>query len=126
MYRELATIFERPELEVPDDIPEGVIIQFADDEAVRVRCDNSQVMLTIRIAELKNGRSKWNNFSVRAFYVPDAEQLNANLVREGTPQIIGERVGERLPLRVIFSKVLSKSRAFNLINKRLAENPHLQ
>ncbi len=125
LYHELATTFERPELEVPEDLDEGVIIQFADEEAVRIRCDNSQVMLTIRIAELKSGRSKWNDFSVRAFYVPDADQLNANLVREGTLQIIGERIGDRFPLRFIFSKVLSKSRAFNLINKRLGENPHL-
>jgi hypothetical protein len=125
LYRELAMIFERPELEVPEGIPEGVVVQFADEDAIRVRCDDSQVMLTIRIAELKSGRSKWNDFSVRAFYVPDAEQLNANLVRQDTLQIMGERIGERLPLRVIFSKVLSKSRTFNLINKRLSENPNL-
>lgn len=123
LYRELATIFERPELEVPDDIPEDMIIQFADKDAIRVRCDNSQVMLTIQIAELKNGRSKWKDFSVRAFYGPDSDQLNANLVREGEVQIIGDFV--KLPLRVIFSKVLSKTRGFNLINRSLSENPRL-
>jgi hypothetical protein len=126
LYRELGELFERPDLEAPEDIPEGVIIQFADKEAVRVLCDDSHVMLTIRIAELKSGRSKFSDFSVRAFYVPDSEQLKANLVREDTLQIIGDlSINERFPLRVIFSKVLSKARTFNLINQHLAENPHL-
>lgn len=127
LYRYLSGIFDRPNAEVPEEIPEGVTVQFADQDAVRVRCDDSKVTLTIRIKELKSGRRKFHDFSVRAFYVPDAEQLKANLVREETLQIAGEKLGitERPPLRVIFSKVLSRSQTFNLINKRLAENPKL-
>ena len=127
LYRQLAEIFERPELEAPEDISETVIVQFADEEAIRVHCDNGQVMVTMRFAELKDGRFKRKDFAIRAFYVPASDQLNANLVREGAVQVIGERFrfGEPLALRTIFSKVLSENRPFNLINKRLSEDPHL-
>lgn len=127
LYKQLAEIFERPELEAPEDIPDTVIVQFADEEAIRVRCDDGKLMVTMRFTELKDGRFKRKDFAVRAFYVPASDQLNANLVREGAVQIIGDRLrfGEPLALRTVFSKVLSENRPFNLINKRLSEDTHL-
>lgn len=127
LYRDMAAVFDKRNVEIPEDIPEGVMVTFAEQEAVRVRCDQSRVTLTIHIAELKNGRSKWRDFAVRASYVPDGRQLEANLVREDAIEIIGDKLGirERPPLRLIFSKVLSKSRSFNLINEHIRDNPHL-
>lgn len=127
LYRELADTFERTDLPVPDDIPQNVVVQFADREAVRVQCDDGRVTLTIQIAELRSGRNfRRTNFGVRAYYVPDASQLNANLVRDGIIEVMGERPGYNLVvLRGIFNKVLSKSRTFNIVNQKLAKNPRL-
>jgi hypothetical protein len=128
LFRELAKTFERDDLEIPEDLPEDVTIQFADKEAVRVQCDNGRVALTIRIAELKSGRTiRGRDFGVRAYYVPDADQLNANLVRDDIIEIMGEQIGGRtLGLRFIFNKVLTRTRPFNLVNRKLAENPRLK
>ncbi|MFV1965587.1 MAG: hypothetical protein ACC628_09215 [Pirellulaceae bacterium] len=128
LYRELAEIFQRPELEVPEDLPDNVTIQFADRDAVRLRCDQGRVTVTLRIAELKRKRRKpWRHFAVRAYYIPDSTQLDANLVREGYIELAGLRLNtfDQIALRGIFSKVLSDDRPFNIINKRLSQNPVL-
>ncbi len=129
LYRDLGEIFANPGLEAPEDVPEGVTITFADDEAVRIRCEQGRVIVTLRIAELKRGwRHQWHNFAVRAYYVPDRTQLDANLVREGAIELDGQHITsyDRIALSGVFSKTLSRNRPFNLINKHIAESENLQ
>ncbi|MCA9119592.1 MAG: hypothetical protein H6822_13735 [Planctomycetaceae bacterium] len=129
LYREIGAIFAHPELEAPDDVPEGVTIRFADSEPIRVRFEQGRVIVTLRIAELSRGwRHKWKNFAVRAYYVPDPTQLDANLVREGSIELDGEHITslDRVALSGVFSKTLSRNRPFNLINKRIAQSESLQ
>ncbi|MBC8352618.1 MAG: hypothetical protein H8E66_11550 [Planctomycetes bacterium] len=129
LFRDIGAAFARPNLEVPDDVPERVKIRFANSEAIRVRFDQDRVIVTLRIAELRSGRkSKWRNFAVRAYYVPDPTQLDANLVRERLIELDGRHITsfDRAILSGVFSKALSRSRPFNLINKRIAESENLQ
>lgn len=129
LYREIGALFARPDLEAPDDVPTGVTVRFDDSEPVRVRFEQGRVIITLRIAELSRGwRYKWKNFAVRAYYVPDPTQLDANLVREGSIELDGRHItsGDRIVLGGIFSKTLSRSQPFNLINKRIAESDELQ
>ena len=129
LYREIGAIFAGADLEVASDVPEGVTVRFAQSEAIRVRFEHGRVIVTLRIAELRRGRRlKWKNFAVRAYYVPDPTQLDANLVREGSIELSGRRVTslDRIALSGIFSKTLSRKRPFNVINKRIAESEHLQ
>ena len=129
LYSDIADKFAKPDIEAPEDIPPGVTIRFAKEEAVRVRCEQGRVVVTMRIAELKQSRQhRWRNFSVRAYYVPDPTQLRANLVREGSVELSGRHVTsyDRIALSGIFSKTLSRTRPFNMINKRLAESEDLQ
>ena len=128
LYRELADTFQRSDVQVPDDMPEGVTVQFADRHAIRVRCDDDRVSLTIRIAELKNHRRKaWRNFAVRATDAPDATQINANLVRDGYIELAGQRLNtmDQVALRSIFTTALSRNRPFSLVSKQLAQNPRM-
>lgn len=129
LYADIAASFSQQAVEVPEEIPTGVTLRFAEDEAVRVCCEQGRVVVTIRIAELKRGRrNRWTNFAVRAYYVADSTQLEANLVREGTIELAGRhiRVGDRLVLSGIFSKALSRSRPFRMINRGLSESAALQ
>jgi hypothetical protein len=129
LYRELAETFQRPDLAIPDDIPDDVTVQFAEHDAIRLHCDEGRVTITLRIAELKRKRRKpWRHFAVRAYYVPDSSQLDANLVREGYVELAGLRLNtfDQIALRGIFSKVLSDDRPFNIINKQLSQNPVLK
>jgi hypothetical protein len=127
LYRELADTFERQDLAVPDDIPENVVIQFADQDAVRVQFQDDRVALTIRFRELKQKRSRWTNFAVRLYYVADANQLNANLVRDDIIELSGPSLGlgDRAPLRFIFNTVFDQRHTFRIINDKLAENRQL-
>ncbi len=125
LYRDLADAFDRSDLEVPDDIPENITVQFADVNPVRVHCDNGKLTLFLKIAELKNRRNSWHHFEVRAEHLPDSTRLHANLVRDGVIQLIGKRLsfGDQIALRAIFSRALSKKQPFNIINSKLAEHP---
>jgi hypothetical protein len=129
LYRELADSFRQPDLEIPEEIPDDVIIQFAAQDPVRLRCDDGRVTITLRIRELKNGRRRrWHNFAVRAYYVPDATQMDANLVRDGYIELAGQRLNtfDQIALRGIFTSVLSRNRPFNLINERLSQDADLR
>jgi hypothetical protein len=128
LYCELAKAFQRPVVEIPEDVPEGVTVQFASRNPISLRCEDNRLAVTINIAELKNHRRKtWRNFTVRAYYTPDASQQDANLVRDGYIQLAGRRLGtlDQIALRGIFTKVLSRNRTFNLINKELVQNPRM-
>ena len=127
LFRELADTLKLQQWQVPDDIPEGVTIQFAVQDPVRVTFDDGRVVVTLRIAELSNGRRRWRNFSARALYLPDVSQLSANLVRDDVIRVPEGRLRffDQIAIRGIFSKVFSKKRPVNLISGKLAEDPTL-
>ena len=128
LYRELADRFDRKGVPIPEDVPDDVVVQFADHNAVRIRCSEKRITLTIQLAELSHGRSdKWKNFAVQAHYQPTANQNEANLIRDGVIELAGERLSirDQVALRGIFSRILSRNRTVSVVNKKLRENPQL-
>lgn len=129
LYKEITARFSQGQpLTPPDDLPDDVFVTFADEDPVRVDCQDGRVMLTIRLKELSHGdRNKWSNFMIRAYYAPDSDQLDANLVRDGVIELGGERLrfGDQVALRGIFSRVLSRNRKLELVNKQIAQAPEL-
>jgi hypothetical protein len=131
LHREMTTRFNREALPVPEDLPQDVHVTFADEDPVRLDCQDGRVRLTIRLKELTEGtRNRWTNFTVRGYYAPNADQLDANLVREGIIELIGDRehirLGDQITLRGIFARVLSRNRKLNVINKQIAGSPELR
>jgi hypothetical protein len=115
---------------VPEDLPENVYVTFADDDPVRVDCQDGRVRLTISLKELtqEGTNNRWRDFTVRGYYAPVADQLDANLEREGIIELIGREhlaIGDRVALSAIFGKVLSRNRKLNLVNKQIARAPEL-
>jgi hypothetical protein len=127
LFKEITDRFNREPIAVPEDLPEEVYVTFADEDPVRLDCQDGRVRLTIRLKELDSGRNKWHNFAVRGYYVPHPDQRDANLVREGVVELIGERLrfGDQVALRGIFSRVLSRNRKLNLVNKQIAQAKEL-
>ncbi len=131
LYREMLSRFSQEPVVIPEDLPEDVYVTFAAEDAVRVDCNDGRVRLTIRIEELEQEgtRNRWANFTVRGYYGPNADQLDANMEREGIIELIGERrqipIGQQLSLRAIFNKVLSKNRKLSIVNKQIAQAPAL-
>jgi hypothetical protein len=133
LYQEMVARFSGTRrIEVPEDLPENVFVTFADEDPVRVDCQNGRVMLTIRLKELmqQGTRNRWTNFTVNAYYAPSADQLDANLRREGIIELIGDNrplpIGQRVALSGIFNKVLSRNRKLQVINQQIAQSPQLR
>ena len=118
--------------EVPEDLPENVFVTFADEDPIRIDCQDGRVRLTIRLKELaqEGTRNRWTNFTVRAYYAPSADQLDANLYRDGIIELIGDSrplaIGQRTALTAIFARVLSRNRKLHIINEQIAKAPQLQ
>lgn len=128
LHKEVSSIFTTNPPPPPDDLPEDVFVTFMDSDPVRVDCEDGRVRLTIRIKMLEHGRSKWQNFTVRGYYAPYSDQLEANLARDGVIELIGERlrIGDQIALRGIFSRVLSRNRTLSLMNKQIALSPEIR
>ena len=131
LVEQLVQVFEFNDGVMPDDIPEGVIIRFADSDAVRFDFDDSRVAITVRFQSLAAGKHfHWRNFTVRAHYVPQVDGLNVRLVRDPNGYIALEgkrlRLRDQVALRGIFSKVFTASRTYSVIPERITKHPKLR
>jgi len=113
--------------QLPEDLPEEVFVRLAEQDPVRVICADGHLRLEIRIAELATGDRRWRNFTVRGYYLPDPSQREADLVRDGSIELVGPRMGlrDQVALRGIFTRVLSRNQRLSLLQGRLAEHPKL-
>ena len=125
LMRELSETFQANDILKEDDLPEGVTVHFAKENAVRVEFKEDRVTVTMRLIELSSGRNRWRYFIVRGHYKPDSTRLDAQLARDGHIELAGKRLSfrDQIALRAIFCKVMDKNRTFALIGKQLTENP---
>ncbi len=133
LYKEMTARFvPTRKIEIPDDLPENVFVTFADEDPIRVDCQDGRVRLTIHLKELvqEGTKNRWTNFSVHAYYAPSADQLDANLYRDGIIELIGDNrplpLGQRTALTAIFARVLSRNRKLHVINQQIAQAPQLR
>ncbi len=113
--------------QIPDDLPENILVRFDEEEPLRVDLMDGQARVTIRLAELQTEDRTWRNIMSRAYYCPEATGMTARLARDGHIELSGDRLRfrDQLALRAIFAKVFSERRALDLIPPRLARNPKL-
>lgn len=125
LYRDVWTQFGVSDVEIPEDMPEDVMIRFADEEAARVRLHDGKMTVTLRLAELRSEKRIWKDLIVENDYAPDLASRRAILVRDGTVSLDAERlrVADQFALRGIFTKIFSDNDQIPLIAKQLAENP---
>ena len=104
-----------------------VKITFAEKDAVVVRCQDGQLVLTLSIVQLSKSPRKWKNFQIQAFYRPEVDGRSAQLAREGVIYLIGKHLnlGSQIALRGIFSRALSKNNAWNLVPEQIVKEPKL-
>ncbi len=116
-----------PAGKLPEDLPEGVRLTFAKSDALRVRCDQGRIELTIALAELTDGQKRWRNFTVRTNFRPTTQGLNVELERDGTIFLGGESLKGKpqIVLRGIFSKVLPRDRRWSLIDEKIVKDARL-
>lgn len=113
-------------IELPEDFPEDVKIQFAKTRPITIEIEEGRVFITLRVMRLQRGdRLNLTQFIVRSEYKPEINGLEANLAREGHLRISGPGMSmrERLPVRAIFNKVLSPNRKIQLTLPQLIDHP---
>jgi hypothetical protein len=128
LLRHVASQLKAGEPEIPDDLPEGVIVRFAKKAAVRVAFESGRVRLTIRVAKLTNADGEsWRQITATGFYVPDLSRNDGHLQRDGSINLTGRRLsfGDQVKLRAIFSRTMSKKRGIALVPSALFENPRM-
>jgi len=130
LFKEMTTRFGDQKIPVPDDLPEGVFVTFADHDAVRIDNQDGRLRIRIHLKELSitSNRKTFKNLIITGYYKPHPDQLDANLERDGIIELGGNRLGagERIMLAGIFEKVLSRNRKLNLVNERLSNSPQLK
>jgi hypothetical protein len=116
-------------IEIPDDVPGNVTIQFARTRPITIEIEENRLWVTLRVVRLSRPDSAaLTNFIVRAAYRPEASGLQASLVREGHLRISGPGMSmrERLPARAVFNKVLSPNRKLPMTMPSLVDHPAMR
>lgn len=114
---------------ITEDMPEGVTIRFADEEAVRFRFEAGEAVLTIRIAKLVQDGKVWKDFQVRGRFRPVPRSgLSAAMARDGIIELSGKKLSfsSQISLRTIFTKVFSNQNQLHLVPDQIIKDPRLK
>jgi hypothetical protein len=116
-----AGFFER------DPETEDAQITFAKHDALRIRCDEGQMVLTLAIEALRRPPYHWRDFQVRIPYRARVEGRSITLARDGVIQLAGDRLNMRaqIALRGVFGKTFSQQRTFQLAPEGMLTDPRL-
>jgi hypothetical protein len=126
LERHVAGRLHRPLPNESNPDREDVKITFADHDAVRVRCVDGRIEITLSVARLSKPPRKWKDFQVRAYYRPEVNGRSVELARDGVIQLIGRvNVGGQIALRGVFSRTFSKTAPWNLLPEGFATDPRL-
>ncbi len=124
LFTWIAEKLDAPQMAKLDDIPDDVTVTFADRDAVRLRCEEGNVEVTLAFARLTRGNSSWRNFTVRTLYRPESQGLEPRFVRDDTIHLSLRKIEPGL--RAIFSRVLSKNRDLRLLDAKTTSDPRMQ
>jgi hypothetical protein len=107
LKRYVVTMIGQPNLEIPQEDNDHVVIVFADINPVGVRFLQNRVELSLNLKRLQVEDRTWENFCVIAGYVPDVmPEGTPCLVHRGTVQLDGRLPFiQQVALRTIFSKI---------------------
>jgi hypothetical protein len=99
-------------------VDKDVQVTFAKENAILVRCENGRMELSLAVAKLSNPGNSWKNFVVKVYYRPIVSGLSARLVRDGTVQLVGQKLSTRstIALHGIFNKAFARDREMLLVS----------
>ena len=107
LKRYLVSMIGQPNLEIPEEDNDHVVIAFADRNPVGVRFLQNRVELSLNLKRLQVEDRAWENFCVIAGYVPDVTPEGTPcLVHNGPVHLDGRLTFmQQVALRTIFSKI---------------------
>jgi hypothetical protein len=115
------------ETRVPDDLPDGVAITFAQVAPLRIECREGLVHVRVALDAIESGRRNWYDLVAQVAYKPVAAGPQVYLEREGPVRIGGPDHEGRMEiaLRTIFGKIFAKERPIAILPEKVTANPRL-
>jgi len=112
---------------IPEELPEGVSVTFAEKQPIRVECRDGLVHVHVALDAIESGRRDWYDLVAHVAYKPVCAGQQVFLEREGPIQLGGKgREGRmELALRTIFGKIFPKERPIAVLPDQIAKNPKL-
>jgi len=112
---------------IPDDLPEGVAVSFAESQPLRVECRDGLVHVRVKLDSIESGRRDWVGIVAHVAYRPVCKGPQVFLEREGPIRLSGPGHEGRmeLGLRTIFGKIFPKERPIALLPEQVVANPRL-
>ncbi|MFM7137236.1 MAG: hypothetical protein ACKO1M_09240 [Planctomycetota bacterium] len=115
------------ETRVPDDLPDGVAVTFAQVAPLRIECREGLVHVRVALDAIESGRRNWYDLVAQVAYKPVAAGPQVLLEREGPVRIGGPDHEGRMEiaLRTIFGKIFAKERPIAILPEKVTANPRL-
>jgi hypothetical protein len=112
---------------IPEELPEGVTVAFAETQPLKVECRDGLVHVRVTLDAIESGRRDWYDVIANVAYKPVAKGPQVFLEREGPIQLAGPGHEGRmeLALRTIFGKIFPKERPIAVLPEKIAANPRL-
>lgn len=112
---------------IPDDLPEGVAVEFAEVQPLRVECRDGLVHVRVKLDAIESGRRDWTDIVAHVAYRPVCNGPQVLLERDGPIRLSGPGQEGRmeLALRTIFGKIFPKERPIALLPEKIVANPRL-
>ena len=111
---------------IPDDLPEGVEVTFAEVDPVRIECHDGLVHVRVALESLESGRrNNWYDIVAHVAYRPTMSGMQVTLERDGPVQLSGPGQKGRMEfgLRTIFGKMFPKERPVRLVPEKMVGDP---
>ena len=112
---------------IPEELPEGVSVTFANSQPLRVECRDGLVHVSVGLDAIESGRRDWYDLVAHVAYKPVCSGQQVFLEREGPVQLRGPGHEGRmeLALRTIFGKIFPKERPIAVLPEQIAKNEKL-
>ncbi len=126
LYSKLGRVFQQSDWQLPEDVPQDITIRFDDQHPAIVELKNGRLRLSLRVAELhQDQRLHIERFVVHQDYIPVADGLNAELLRDGVVEIECTN-RDRFRLRVIFASIFVANAKIPLVADSWQADPRAQ
>lgn len=115
------------EPQIPDELPEDVVITFAREQPLRVQYRDGLVHIRVALEAIESGRRGWHDIVASVTYRPKADDPQLFLEREGPIHLggPGHQGRAEIALRAVFGKIFPKERPLPLLPEAFVTNPRL-
>ncbi len=124
LFERLGEVFQQSGWTLPEDVPHDITIRFNELRPATIELVDGRLRLSLHIAELSQpDRLHIENFTVVSHYVPLADGLRAELLRDGVVEIESRANRDRLRLRVIFASIFVANPHIPLVSESWLNDP---